>query len=450
MNAALLEKIVQAVLYEGYILYPYRASAKKNRQRFTFGRVYPRDYSVAQEGAEPCEMQTECLVRALADEPVLKITVRFLHPMARAVGVLTAPVFEMPAKGEPSFELVDELSLGGKLYQTWQEAVERAVELSALPLREADSVSTEFRFASSRTLEPIRHEEQIVAVFLRRQAALVGAIQTSITRIDAEVCKVKVRISNETPVPAMDLENQDAIVRQTFASTHTVLEASGAEFISLLEPPNEYADAAAACANIHTWPVLAGDPKKAERDTMLSSPIILYDYPQIAPQSPGDLFDGAEIDEILTLRIMTMTDAEKMEMRQVDEQARKILERTEMLPPDHLLKMHGEMREVSAAPEEFFNPGNRLQTATVRGVQLKVGDRVRIRPRKRADIMDIALEGKIAMIEAIEEDVENGVHFALVLDDDPGRDLGLLRQSGHRFFYSADEVEPIETIARPE
>ena len=77
---------------------------------------------------------------------------------------------------------------------------------------------------------------------------------------------------------------------------------------------------------------------------MLSSPIILYDYPQIAPESPGALFDGTEIDEILTLRIMTLTDEEKREMRTVDERAREILERTENMPPDQLMKIHGVLR----------------------------------------------------------------------------------------------------------
>jgi hypothetical protein len=178
---------------------------------------------------------------------------------------------------------------------------------------------------------------------------------------------------------------------------------------------------------------------------MLSSPIILYDYPQIAPESAGDLFDGAEIDEILTLRIMTMTDEEKREMRGVDDHARRILERTEMLPSDHLLKMHGTMRAVEQqSNDEFFNPTARLESAIVDGVELRKGDKVRIWPKKRADIMDMALEGKVATIEALEEDVEKQVHFALVIDDDPGRDMGLLRQSGHRFFYSADEVEPLK------
>jgi hydrogenase maturation protease len=77
---------------------------------------------------------------------------------------------------------------------------------------------------------------------------------------------------------------------------------------------------------------------------MLSSPIILYDYPQIAPESPGDLFDGAEIDEILSLRIMTMTEEEKQEMRESDDRARRILERTETLPEEQLMKLHGALR----------------------------------------------------------------------------------------------------------
>ena len=89
---------------------------------------------------------------------------------------------------------------------------------------------------------------------------------------------------------------------------------------------------------------------------MISSPIILYDYPKIAPESPGDLFDAAEIDEILSLRILAMTDQEKREMRHVDEQARRILERTETLPAEQFLKMHGALRSLQPVDEDFFNP----------------------------------------------------------------------------------------------
>ena len=175
----------------------------------------------------------------------------------------------------------------------------------------------------------------------------------------------------------------------------------------------------------------------------MSSPIILYDYPKIAAESPGELFDGTEIDEILTLRIMTMTDAEKEEMRRSDERARQILERTDSLPEDQLLKMHGIVRELRAFEDDFFSNDRRLEFVEINGIQLRVGDRVKIRPRSRADIMDIALEGKIGIVETIEEDAEKRILLALVLDDDPGKDLGLMCQPGHRFFYGLDDVEPL-------
>jgi hydrogenase maturation protease len=248
---------------------------------------------------------------------------------------------------------------------------------------------------------------------------------------------------NQTEILPSDLEDQDKVVMRTMASTHTIIWAEGGECISLLDPPGEYVKAAAECKNIGTWPVLVGDQTKHERDAMLSSPIILYDYPKIASESAGDLFDGTEIDEILTLRVMTMTDEEKAEMRDVDEHARRILERTETLPKDHLLQMHGTMRDLRQASEDFFNPKGQRRAVIVNGVELKAGDRVRIHPKKRADVFDIALSGKIAIIEAIEEDVQNEVHLALVLEDDPGRELGMARQPGHRFFYGVDEIEPV-------
>ena len=81
-------------------------------------------------------------------------------------------------------------------------------------------------------------------------------------------------------------------------------------------------------------------------------------------------------------------------------------------------------------------------TVRVFGIDLRVGDRVLLWPRKSADIMDMALVGKVAVIEAIEQDFEDQVQFAVVLDDDPGREFGMMRQPGHRFFFSPEEVEP--------
>jgi hypothetical protein len=440
-----IDKIVHAALYEGYILYPYRRGSKKNRTRFTFGRVYPEAYSISQRGAEPFTMQTECLVRARTDAPALEVTVRFLQPVAREVGVLPAalPSPDLPEHCEP--ELVPELRVDDKVYQSWQEAVERQVSLPAQDLRAlaARPQTVAFSFAASQTLEPIYDSRnQVAGVIVRRQAGLSGIVETSAEPVDAQVFKVRVSIANLTPVAPSGLDDQDAVLMRTFASTHTILRVSGGDFFSTTDPPAAYADAAGRCKNAGTWPVLVG--QKGETGTVLSSPIILYDYPEIAPESPGDLCDGTEIDEILTLRIMTLTDAEKNEMRHADQYARQILERTEKLGRDEFLKMHGVMRDAAAFGEDFFNPSVPLESISIGGVRLSKGDRVRIRPKGRADVMDLALAGKVAIIEAVEQDAENRVHLALVLDDDPGKDLGMMRQPGHRFFYAPDEVEPLQ------
>jgi hydrogenase maturation protease len=290
-------------------------------------------------------------------------------------------------------------------------------------------MSHKFNFPASRALEPVRGDDgKISAIVVRRQDAVRGVIEVSTQPVDDSVFKMTVRIVNRTAVLKQDLENQSTIIMRTFTSTHTILQAQGGEWISLTDPPPTYANAVAACKNIGAWPVLVGEESKGERDAMLSSPIILYDYPQIAPESPGDLFDGLEIDEILTLRVMAMSDAEKVEMRQVDDQARRILERTETMPGEHLLKMHGAMRNVRSFNEDFFNPTTRLESANIGGVEVKAGDRVRVRPKKRADAMDMVLDGKIALIEAVEQDVEGGVQLAFVIEDDPGHDLGMMRQ----------------------
>lgn len=206
-------------------------------------------------------------------------------------------------------------------------------------------------------------------------------------------------------------------------SAHTMLRVEHGNFISLIDPPEQHREAARSCRNIGTWPVLAG--KEGDRHLLLSSPIILYDYPQIAPESAGDLFDSTEIDEILTLRVLTLSDEEKDQIRSESEQGRDILNRSETLPPEALAKMHGAIRGLRNASKLAF----------------REGDRVRLRPRKKADIFDIALAGKIAVVESVERDFENNVHLAVTVEDDPGRDFGVARQIGHRFFFSPEEVE---------
>ncbi|HZZ20196.1 MAG TPA: hypothetical protein VFE25_12540 [Opitutaceae bacterium] len=443
MTPEFIDRLVEAVLYEGHILYPYRATSQKNRQRFTFGRVYPEAYSAAQGGAEPCAMQTECLVRPLASGAKVAVEVRFLQAMSREVGLLPEPVsIWVSREPEPDLRLVPSLEMEGRLYQSWQECAERRVVAEIILEKAGEPRTVPFSFEADRSVEPIVNGNGLIpAVIVRRNERISGHISVSVTAVAGGWFRLCVRIANQTPVPSAPLASDEAVVLHSLASAHTLLRASGATFCSVTAPPADLAQEAAACRNVGTWPVLVGDTEQELSDTMLSSPIVLPDFPKLAPESPGTLFDGTEIDEILTLRIITMTDAEKREMRSIDEHARRLLERTESLPPEHLLAMHGVMRKPASFDEAIFGGSNRISSAKLGETELRAGDRVIIRPKARADVMDMALAGKTATIEAIEEDAEGRIHLALVAEDDPGRDMGLMRQTGHRFFYGLDEVE---------
>jgi hydrogenase maturation protease len=319
----------------------------KNRQRFNWGALAPESYSEAQNGTEAFEMQTECLLQG-DENTTFDVKVRFLHLVSREIGKLEIPIDELPADAEPDFQFVPNLDVNGHLYQTWQEAIEREVDLPTLRLNQV-SETKQFSFPTTRTIEPLRDEnKKIVGVIVRTQQEIFGVIESHINKIENQpVYKLTVRIKNQTAFENAETKTREEALLHSLVSTHTILSAKNGEFVSLLEPPDELSEAVAACENIKTYPVLAGT--EGETDCMLSSPIILYDYPQIAAESAGDLFDGAEIDEILTLRIMTLTDDEKREMRGIDERARKMLERTENMPDEQLLKMHGAMKGAAKA-----------------------------------------------------------------------------------------------------
>jgi hypothetical protein len=291
-----VEQIAEAILYEGYILYPYRASALKNGQRWNFGVLYPPEYAAAQQGSDAASMQCECLARGVDS---LSVTVRFLQLATR---------------------------------ENWQEAVTREIR--------TDVVGTHsFLFAD--------RADRDAGGVVRRQEQIEGLIEVGVQPVQEGWSRVSVRISNcgvfdFPPGDSAAWSAREAALRRSLVSTHAILRVRGGEFASLLDPPEELRQWSAACSNIGLWPVLAGDA--AQLDTMLASPIILYDYPQIAPQSAGALFDGTEIDEILSLRILALTDEEKREMRETDPKTRSLLERTESLDAEQWMQLHGIMR----------------------------------------------------------------------------------------------------------
>jgi hypothetical protein len=397
MNASVVEKIADAVLYEGYILYPYRASAVKNRQRFNFGVLYPREYCDLQSGSESWEMRTECLVLGSA-ATAIEVKVRFL---------------QLAARGE------------------WQEGQERDV---CIPACRLESIAAR-PYLREFVLPGEDAEGRLWQTFQ-------GELELGAAQLDERLFKVTLSIRNLARLENANDMSRDEVLLRSMVSVHSILHAVDGGFVSLLDPPEQLKSAAAECRNTGTWPVLAG--VEGQRDLVLSAPIILYDYPQIAPESAGDLFDGTEIDEILALRILTMTDAEKLEVRNGDDRARRILERTELLPPEHFQKLHGALRGLRVTPDwQTLEDKPAIDRITVDGVEITIGDRVRLRPRNGGDIMDLALAGKIGIIESIEQDYEDKVQVAIVMDDDPGKDLGLLRQPGHRFFFNVEEIEPL-------
>jgi hypothetical protein len=301
MSVDLVDRIANAVLYEGYILYPYRASSVKNRSRFNFGVLVPQAYSELQSGTESSTMRTECLVCG-GPQTTLDVRLRFLQVMPEA---LPPDSLEAP-------------------HQSLQESLEREVSLRNCRLEEA------------------RHEPFHFPVDDGAENCIEGAVTVAARLLKDGLYHVAVTVANKTALDWPEAFSRDEMLPYSFAAAHTILAVRDGEFVSLLDPPEQFGQAAAECQNTGTWPVLAGEP--GQRGFMLSSPIILYDYPEIAPESPGDLFDGTEIDEILTLRIMTLTDEEKAEVRSGDDRARRILERTEMLPQEHFMKLHGALR----------------------------------------------------------------------------------------------------------
>ena len=303
------------------------------------------------------------------------------------------------------------------------------------------------RCPASRTLEPLRDSAgTIVGVLDRRQHSICGIIELEHSIVGDGVFTAAVQIENVTPITDLDRE---ACQLRALVSTHTILNILDGEFVSLTDPPEDLRHAAAACRNVGCWPVLVGNDGDA--DAVLSSPIILPDYPQIAPESPGDLFDGTEIDEILNFPHSNVDRRREAVGAGLDSRTRRCWNE----PSASRTSTLGFARNRSRLAADCRGDGPWLigrpkpitaasNASTSASLKFAAGDRVLLRPNRRADILDLALVGKAATVEAIEQDFEGRVYLAVTVDDDPGRDLGDLRQPGHRFFFQPDEIEPLE------
>lgn len=338
MSTDSIDRILEALLYEGYVLYPYRSDALKNRQRWNFGIVHPEGCN------ERSRVHTECI--ALGKDSVLNVELRFLQLQKRQACKLARPVCDPREITPDLLQPVDTVEAAGACYETWEEAVERTSPVHALDAKQlsAGAVNVEVTFGPESIVEPLPEKDGRITAALSRSTDVIRAsTQVSAAEVANDLFKFSVSVNNlvrfDKPV---SLQNRDNILMRSLLSAHLILKLSGGRFISLLDPPEEYQAAAASCVNDGLWPVLAGEEGTA--DCMLASPIILYDYPRVAPESVTPFFDGAEIDELLALRILTLTDEEKVRMARADEFTRRILERTASLSEEELLRLHGIVR----------------------------------------------------------------------------------------------------------
>ncbi len=290
-------------------------------------------------------------------------------------------------------------------------------------------------------------------------AAMVGVRATPLD-CPYPLTRVTVTVDNRSDW-ADPAANRDEAVRRSLVAAHLLLAADSCRFVSSLDPPRFASPAVDGCTNAGMFPVLVGDG--SDTDVVLASPIILYDHPAIAPESAGDLFDATEIDEILALRVLTLTDEEKREARSTDPRSAAIIDRCDAMGADALDALHGTFRSIGSMGPELtgdmsdelwwepevdgtFDPWS--DTIDIGGVAVGSGARVRLHPRRRSDAQDFFVDGRMASVAGVFNDVSGDVYLAVAVDD-PDADADLHRWHGRYLYFHPDEVEVLSEGGSP-
>jgi hypothetical protein len=343
-----------------------------------------------------------------------------------------------------------------------------------------------FGWEGGTDVEPLRAGGAIVGRVVRQRRSIEGRALVTVSDEGPSRpwAKVTVTVENTTPW-AVTSARRDEVMDLSLVAVHTMLAVDGGRFVSLLDPPEAALPAVAECHNEGTFPVLVG----ADDDIVLSSPIILYDHPEVAPESAGDLYDATEIDEILALRVLTLTDDEKFEARGTDPRAAAIIDRVDDFTPEMWDRMHGTVRPFSPvgsySPVRPFSPTARASdgpasepgvpgqpgvqgapsvpwwdpaadsavdpwadSVVVAGVEVKKGTRVRLHPSHRSDAQDLFLHDVAATVAGVFTDVDGDQHVAVTVDDDPATEE--LSWQGRYLFFHPDEVEPDPDEVEPD
>ncbi|MGH9076732.1 MAG: hydrogenase maturation protease [Acidimicrobiales bacterium] len=495
--------VADTVCYEGYVLYPYRASAKKNQFRWQFGVLAPP--SVAAGGAEPASATAEIIVEARSGA-CLGVRLRALRAQRRTIEALDS---------HGDFCPVASLDDGEAVWTSFDEAVEVTVDLDGIDLdgiedctdldgtdlrpagtdldgtdlRPAgtDLDGTDLRPAGTdldgTDLRPAGTVPAVVDIDLpgsetaetitgaggirlgravRQVWPVTGRLRVAAQPVDGPYPLVRVSLSvdNTTDWPAgagsAQVPSRDEAMRRSLLATHLLVAVERGRVISSLDPPRFAAAAVASCRNAGLFPVLVGNGD--DDDVVLASPIILYDHPALAPESDGDMFDATEIDEILALRVQTLTDAEKREARGTDPRSAAIIDRCDAMGPEALGALHGTFRSVrpvgnpgsfgaGAFDEAWWEPevDSRFDpwadTVEVLGVAVGKGSRVRLRPQRRSDAQDLFVDGRAATVAGVFHDVSGDVYLAVAVDDP---DADLHQWHGRYLYFHPDEVQLLD------
>ncbi|MBY8880016.1 hypothetical protein [Actinacidiphila acidipaludis] len=473
--------VADVVLFEGYVLYPYRASAAKNRLRWQFGVLVPPAWG--DRNGEHSAMRTEVLMEPRGDSP-LHAEVRFLRAQRRTVERA------LPGGG---FEPADALDLPDRVLVPWDEGVVETAEVTVNvarllggagedgevgPGEDADGPAGRefvlpFSCAAGEDTEEVRDAAgTVVGRLVRRRERVEGELRLSAAELPGPYRVVRLTAVVENTggwrPPDGGPADREAALPHALVSAHLMLALGSGAFLSMTDPPEWARPAVAECRNEQTWPVLAG-PDRGD-DVVLSLPIVLEDHPHIAPESPGALYDATEIDEILALRTAALTDQEKREARGTDERAGAVIDLADSMPPEVLERLHGAVRSLRevTGPPVLSTPGEdtglpqllrpdtpwwdpaadrsvdpERDRVLVDGVSVGAGSRVRLRPgKRRTDAQDIFVHGRTALVEAVLHDVDGGVHVAVTVDGDPGAELRRLQ--GRFLYYQPDELTPVE------
>jgi hypothetical protein len=438
-------RVADAVLFEGYLLYPYRASAQKNRLRWQFGVLTPPGFP-----GEPDRSRTEVLLERRPGA-VLHLRLRFLQLRARSVH---------DTDGRPVDELVD----GDERHFPWEEGVPRDVD-AEVSVDGPGEHTVPFALPAEHTSERVTGGR-----VERRCLPLNGRLVVAAEPLPGpyDVLRLRIDVVNDSACP--DGAPREVALRTSLIAAHTLVAVTPGAFLSATDPPEWALPATRALDNRHTWPVLAGPEGRS--DLLLSSPIILADHPQLAPESPTNLFDGTEIDEILSLRTLVLTEEEKAEARATDPRAAAVVDAVDAMPPEIWERLHGAIRTVrpaaaagpglAGAPDDilgarddavfatdvpWWDPGAdtsvdpETDAVLVGGTPVAKGSHVLLRPRPGGDAQDRFLDGLPATVHAVLHDVDGEVHVAVSVDGDPAAELQVAH--GRFRYFHPDEIEVV-------